>query len=196
MTTAAAIAYPNAADVAPGTTTTLEFEGRFGFGIDQWAYVPFDVPAGVRRISVSTSHDTFTLFGVARNVLDLGIFGPAGHELGHAAGFRGWSGGARDRFMLSAYDATLGYLAGPIDPGRWALAFGPVVLNPLGMGWRATVTLEFGDEETELPALASVPAITDAPPPRGSGWYRGDLHLHTVHSDGRVPTPRNARDGS
>jgi hypothetical protein len=37
------------------TRVELSFRGRFNFGIDQWAYVPFDVPAGTRRIDVSTS---------------------------------------------------------------------------------------------------------------------------------------------
>jgi hypothetical protein len=58
----------------------LSFEGRFGLGIDQWPYVPFDVPPGVHRIDVRTSHDRFSLLGVARNVLDLGIFRPADYE--------------------------------------------------------------------------------------------------------------------
>ena len=160
---------------------TLNFGGRFGFGIDQWAHVPFDVPEGVRRITVSTSHDRFSLFGVARNVLDLGIFGPAGHDLGNAEGFRGWSGGARAGFTVSGSDATPGYLSGPIDPGRWALAFGPVVLNPLGMGWQATVVLECG---APLPVPSPVPPPPTVVPDRGVAWYRGDLHLHTVHSDG------------
>ena len=35
---------------------TLHFSGRFPFGIDQWAYVPFDVPPGTRRITVTTTH--------------------------------------------------------------------------------------------------------------------------------------------
>jgi hypothetical protein len=167
----------------------LSFRGRFGFGIDQWAYVPFDVPAGTQRIDVSTSHDQFSLLGIGRNVLDLGIFGPAGHELGNAEGFRGWSGGARAGFMLSAVNATPGYLAGPIDPGRWALALGPVVLNPLGMDWRAQITLARGVQ----PSLRSVPDFhpTDRGG-RGSGWYRGDLHTHTVHSDGRRRIPEMA----
>ncbi|HEX2286853.1 MAG TPA: CehA/McbA family metallohydrolase, partial [Mycobacterium sp.] len=162
-------------------TITHSFAGRFGFGIDQWAYVPFDVPPGIQRIDVSTSHDRFSLLGVARNVLDLGVFGPAGHDLGNAEGFRGWSGGARTGFTLSTTDATPGYLAGPIDPGRWALALGPVVLNPLGMKWRAEVALHPG------PTSAVHPGIHVAPTNhlnRGSDWYRGDLHVHTVHSDG------------
>jgi hypothetical protein len=145
MTVAEVTATPSITGVAPpGTDVTLEFCGRFRVGIDQWAYVPFDVPPGVRRITVSTAHDQFLLCGVARNVLDLGIFGPAGYQLGNVDGFRGWSGGARSGFTLSAGDATPGYLAGPIEPGRWALALGPVVLNPLGMRWRARIVLEYG----------------------------------------------------
>ncbi len=109
-------------------------------------------------------------------------FGPAGHELGNAKGFRGWSGGARAGFMLSAVNATPGYLAGPIDPGSWALAFGPVVLNPLGMDWDAEIALTRGVQPSLGPTWAVHPAgRLDGRP----GWYRGDLHTHTVHSDGR-----------
>lgn len=164
------------------TGIALSFSGRFRFGIDQWAYVPFDVPAGVNRIEVSTSHDHFSLLGIGRNVLDLGIFGPQGHELGNAAGFRGWSGGARSGFMLSAVNATPGYLAGPIGSGRWALALGPVVLNPLGMDWQADVLLTRGVQPSLRPNPAGATAV---PRCARAGWYRGDLHTHTVHSDGR-----------
>jgi hypothetical protein len=165
-----------------GTGVALTFAGRFSFGIDQWAYVPFDVPAGIQRIDVSTSHDHFSLLGIGRNVLDLGVFGPQGHELGNAEGFRGWSGGARAGFMLSATNSTPGYLAGPIDPGQWALALGPVVLNPLGMDWQARVLLTPGPS----PSSGHVPAARrTARLRRGVGWYRGDLHTHTVYSDGR-----------
>jgi hypothetical protein len=164
------------------TRVELSFRGRFNFGIDQWAYVPFDVPAGIQRIDVSTWHDQFSLLGIGRNVLDLGIFGPAGHELGNAEGFRGWSGGARAGFMLSAVNSTPGYLAGPIDPGRWALALGPVVLNPLGMDWHATITLTRGVQPSLRPVLDLHQAVRRDSRP---GWYRGDLHTHTVHSDGR-----------
>ncbi|HTX97599.1 MAG TPA: CehA/McbA family metallohydrolase [Mycobacterium sp.] len=159
----------------------IAFSGRFGFGIDQWAYLPFEVPPGVQRIRVTTAHDQFAAGGPIRNVLDLGMFGPAGYDLGNAAGFRGWSGGARAGFVISASHATPGYLAGPIEPGIWAVALGPVVLNPWGMTWQANVILERGESVEECGA-----AIASAPPPPGrAGWYRGDLHLHTVHSDGQ-----------
>src|SRR5277367_4379410 len=164
------------ATVAPGAIE-LAFSGRFGFGIYRWAYLPFDVPPGVQRIRVSTSHEKF-VGGPARNVLDLGIFGPAGYDLGNAAGFRGWSGGARDGFVISDTHATPGYLAGPIDPGVWALALGPVVLSPWGMAWQAQVTMERGTATAPAGKVIEMPS---APAARGAGWYRGDLHLHTVH---------------
>jgi hypothetical protein len=171
--------------VPAGTTTELVFQGRSRFGIDQWAYVPFQVPPGVRRITVSARHHRFPVAGGLGNVLDLGIFGPAGWDIGNADGFRGWSGGARTGFTISAVDATPGYLAGPIDPGTWAVALGPVVLDPRGMGWRVRVVLEHGDPApapaTELPADLALSTMDSS----GTRWYRGDLHLHSVHSDGR-----------
>ena len=167
------------ATVAPGAIE-LAFSGRFGFGIYRWAYLPFDVPPGVARISVATSHDDFSVAGVARNVLDLGIFGPAGYDLGNPAGFRGWSGGARDHFEVSSTYATPGYLPGPIEPGVWAVALGPVVLSPWGMAWDVRVTLERGET-----VAACEPVVAPlSPSVSGARWFRGDLHLHTVHSDG------------
>ncbi|SPM38726.1 PHP domain protein [Mycobacterium numidiamassiliense] len=173
-------------------TIEIAFSGRFGFGIYRWAYLPFHVPAGVQQIRVGTSHEDFAAAGIARNVLDLGIFGPPGFDLGNAAGFRGWSGGARDGFVISSGYATPGYLAGPIEPGIWAVALGPVVLSPWGMAWQVRVTMsgqapaEAGQPaESDRRAVASGPA--PAPPSAsvgGARWYRGDLHLHTVHSDG------------
>ncbi|OBG28935.1 CehA/McbA family metallohydrolase [Mycobacterium sp. 852002-51057_SCH5723018] len=182
------------ATIAPGAITErrdtgaieVTFSGRFGLGIYRWAYLPFEVPPGVRRIRVAAVHEDFAA-GFARNVLDLGVFGPAGHDPGNAAGFRGWSGGARDGFVISSSHATPGYLAGPIDPGSWAVALGPVVLSPWGMAWRVRVTLERGepDPEPDLPAAQAGPVIAPPAAPIGSPrWFRGDLHLHTVHSDG------------
>ncbi|MCB5178830.1 CehA/McbA family metallohydrolase [Streptomyces antimicrobicus] len=152
---------------AGGTgTVTTTYEGRSPYGIDQWASVPFDVPPGVRRITVTSSFDR------AAGILDTGIFGPSG--------FRGWSGSARSEFTLSGADATPGYVPGPIEPGAWAVALGPMVSAAGGMAWTVTVTLHHGDP---LPP-APYDLLPTAVPGRGPGWYRGDLHLHSVHSDG------------
>ena len=49
------------------------------------------------------------------------------------------------------------------------------------MAYEVTVTLRFGDSgETPRPAYPPERARG-----RGRAWYRGDCHLHTVHSDGK-----------
>ncbi|QES51799.1 hypothetical protein DEJ50_32050 [Streptomyces venezuelae] len=149
-----------------GTVTTT-YRGRSPYGNAPWAYVAFDVPAGVQRISVATSHDA------TAGILDLGIFGPSG--------FRGWSGGARSGFTLSAADATPGYLPGPVEPGGWSVILGPMVRSAGGMAWQVDVTLHHGDPLPQTP-YEILPASVAG---RGPGWYRGDLHLHSVHSDGQ-----------
>ena len=171
------------------TRVELSFRGRFSFGIDQWAYVPFDVPAGTQRIDVSTSHDPFSLLGIGRNVLDLGIFGPAGHELGNAEGFRGWSGGARAGFMLSAVNATPGYLAGPIDS------------RPLGVGARAGGAQPAGHglarpDRADAGRAAVAAAGTGLPPAVHRRQSAGlvSRRLTHAHSAFRWPTA-DRRDG-
>ncbi|MCX5015288.1 CehA/McbA family metallohydrolase [Streptomyces sp. NBC_00555] len=146
---------------------TTTYRGHSPYGNDQWAYVAFDVPAGVQRISVSTSHDA------AAGILDLGIFGPSG--------FRGWSGGERSGFTLSAADATPGYVPGPVEPGSWSVILGPMVGATGGMAWQVDVTLHLGDPLPRTPYDILPASVTGC----GPGWYRGDLHLHSVHSDGK-----------
>jgi len=76
------------------------------------------------------------------------------------------------------------------------VALGPVVLNPLGMRWRVRVELEHGDPPALTPVSAPVRAPQPPPaevPGRRAGWFRGDLHLHTVHSDGRRTPAELAR---
>lgn len=150
-------------------------------GADHQTYkaIPFDVPAGVERITVRLTYDKAN-----KTVVDLGIFDPER--------FRGWSGGTRDRFTLSASDATPGYLPGSLPAGRWHVQFGvPNARKDARSAYRVEI---FFDRDTVRNASA---AIADAPLRSGPGWYRGDLHMHNAHSDGscdsqagkRVPCP-------
>jgi hypothetical protein len=166
---------------AAGQTRTKVFTGHFTDpnGPD-WVYLPFRVPKGVTRISVQYDYQPTPLGPTSFNVVDIGIFDPSGRGLGNAAGFRGWSGGARRSFSLSRTSATPGYLAGPITPGVWRVALGPYQIAGAGTPYRVEVTLHFGRRGPRFephPAPVAVPG-------RGTGWYRGDLHVHTVHSDG------------
>ncbi|KQW49477.1 hypothetical protein ASC77_09835 [Nocardioides sp. Root1257] len=157
------------------------FRGRFrGSKVPDWVYLPFHVPAGVRAIEVSYSYTPTDGGLVTANVVDIGIFDPSGAGLGNAAGFRGWSGGARRSFRLSRTSATPGYLPGPISKGRWRIALGPYQITGPGTPYEVRVTLHHGrpiHKFQRMPAPTSVPGT-------GPGWYRGDLHVHTVHSDG------------
>ncbi len=171
------------APASAGRTLVRSYDGHFtGVGTPDWHYVPVDVPHGVREIEVSYDYEsTSTPAGVTLNVIDIGMFDPSGHELGNAEGFRGWSGGARRSFRISRSGATPGYLPGPITPGRWHVALGPFTVAPPGVDWTLTVKLHFGDPGRRFEP-SPAPRSVDG---RGPGWYRGDMHLHTVHSDGR-----------
>src|ERR1700742_3607798 len=92
-----------------------------------WHYLPFEVPAGTAALRVTLAYPRDS-----GAVLDLGCFGPAG--------FRGWSGGARDPFVVSELAAPPGYLAGPVDAGTWQVVIG-LHLVP-GSGVPFTVTAE------------------------------------------------------
>jgi hypothetical protein len=170
------------AAAADGGEETRTIGGHIGYGAPDWVYLPIEVPDRVNRISVSYRYDRPTPpAGQAGNALDIGVFDQRGHGLGPAAGFRGWSGGSRENFTISASEATPGYLPGPIDAGTWYLILGPYTVHPQGLDWAATITLGFGPDG---PPFRPQPAPLRATG-RGAAWYRGDVHLHTVHSDGR-----------
>ncbi|GGM65646.1 phosphoesterase [Longimycelium tulufanense] len=162
---------------ADGTRT---IKGRFEPGAPDWHYLPFDVPVGTREIEVVYRYDRpEPPPGVPGNALDIGCFSSAGTDLGNRLGFRGWSGGFRDRFTISASEATPGYVPGPIEPGIWHVILGPYTVAPQGMNYEVEITLR--------PGPPGVPFVPRPAPERARGrgraWYRGDCHLHTQHSD-------------
>jgi predicted metal-dependent phosphoesterase TrpH len=164
------------------------FQGTIRPGGPDWVYLPVEVPPGVGELAVRYGYDRpATPPGVPGNALDIGVFDERGAGSGWSpgeSGFRGWSGGARDGFAISGSGATPGYLPGPVNPGTWRLVLGPYTVAPQGMAWWAEVTLGQGPAG---PAFVPDPAPARAGG-RGRGWYRGDLHTHTVHSDGaRTP---------
>jgi hypothetical protein len=168
--------------LSQGRKQTTVISGRFEPGVPDWVHLPVAVPAGVRELAVRYTYDRPAAPpGGNGNALDIGIFDQRGHQPGAAAGFRGWSGGSRDRFTIGRSEATPGYLPGPIDPGTWHIVLGPYTVAPKGMSWTVEVTLLYG-----RPGPAFDPTLApDRASGRGLAWYRGDMHLHTVHSDGQ-----------
>lgn len=128
----------------------------------RYQYLGFDVPDGARRIHVVQTYDRAG--GV--NAIDLGLFEPGSLDLGSRA-LRGWSGGARTEIVLTPDSATPGYRPGPLAAGRWHVILQLYKVAPAGADVTVTISIE-----TEPAAGAA------------RQWYAGDLHLHTVHSDG------------
>ncbi|WP_045518402.1 CehA/McbA family metallohydrolase [Neobacillus niacini] len=92
--------------------------------------------------------------GLASSIIDLGVK--------DQNRIRGWSGGARSEFFIHQAKATPGYLPGEMEAGDWA-----VILNAYKVaakGCTVKLTIEYTLEEFR--------------------WLKGDLHTHSVHSDG------------
>ncbi len=152
-----------------------------------YLHLPFEVPPQTGRIDVTytygdaiSSDPTVT----GGNTIDIGIFDPRGTQF-MTPGFRGWSGSARQQFYLAEDSATPGYMPGPIQAGTWHICFGAYKVAAAGCPCRVTVTLTPSSraEEAHFPEL--LPVRTTAPRPANpDGWYKGELHCHTLHSDG------------
>ena len=97
-------------------------EDRFA---SPWHYLPVEVPAGTSGLRVELDYDRAT-----GAVLDLGCFGPGG--------FRGWSGNARESFVIARDAATPGYLPGELEAGTWQVMIGVHRVPPDGAGYRLT----------------------------------------------------------
>ena len=162
----------------------LTFGGAFVRGeMDSpFRYIPFEVPAGTRRLEVSYHFDAAkSPRGEPGDVVDLGVFDARGVDF-LAGGFRGWSGGARSEFFITPQDATPGYIRGPLPAGEWNLILGGRVNHSETCPYTVQVSLDI-DANAGDPAAAG--EERPAPPRRGEArWYRGDFHSHTVHSDG------------
>jgi hypothetical protein len=144
-------------------------------GLFELVYVPVQVPAGITEIRVREIYSD-----TSRNVLNLGVFGPEGYQWGNSAGFRGWSGGAKKSFFINARDASTGYIPGPVKTGTWNILIYPSTITPQGIDWKLEIALVKGSRGKPFERQ---PAKEKQPDKQG--WYRGDLHMHTYHSDGR-----------
>jgi hypothetical protein len=137
-----------------------------------YQYVPVEVPRFARAVSVRLEYDRRAA------TLDLGVFDPEG--------FRGYSGGARDSFVIGREDATPGYLPGELPAGEWRVLLG--LHEVPGTGVNYALEVHFGSATPlplpPLPKLPERPPVRELPAEAGRRWLAGDLHCHSVHSDG------------
>lgn len=167
---------------------SLVLAGRFEPGEERrYRHVPFEVPPGITQLHFRyTYNDAIGSDPLLQggNTLDIGLF----DERGTAAsgpGFRGWSGNARDRFTIDAEWATPPYRPGSIGAGTWHVLLGPYKIGPRGLDYRVEVSFDPGLPREEVPAAnRDAPLRPLLPPAAEAGWLRGDLHCHTLYSDG------------
>ncbi len=152
--------------------------------------IPFEIPSELESIRVVFSYSGRE----QRATVDLGLFDPNG--------FRGWSGGNKQEFSVGVHAATPSYLPGPLNPGTWSLILGvPNLRIGTTSSYQAAIYFERGgdpdaarpdhDDAGDAEEAASSPsdptlaaAQSSVPNLSSAKWYRGDLHLHTGHSDG------------
>jgi hypothetical protein len=161
-----------------------------------YLYLPLPVPSGASRLHVSYEYSdpvTAAFSMGPGNAVDIGIFDPRGRDFLDAAGFRGWSGSAKHEFFISRREATPGYIPGPLVPGDWQVVLGFVRVNPEGTRYNVTVNLTLDErdppsgeaEKSATTAQAKAESHSSPPAGRAAGrWLKGDLHCHTIHSDG------------
>ncbi|TCL68211.1 CehA/McbA family metallohydrolase [Rhizobium sp. BK251] len=135
-------------------------------------YVPFDIPDGTTRIDVTMRYPK-----AEDCIIDLGLLDPRATDYPSASGFRGWSGGARDRFFVATDDATPGYVHGEMPVGTWKIILGLYKVPADG------ADVELSIIHDSAPRTLNPPPARTFPVRKGAGWYRGDLHCHTFHSD-------------
>ncbi len=177
-----------AADTLPPSSLTTVVEGRREPGeasvsMSAMKYLPFDVPEGVTKITIRKELD----HGPDRtrtNTVDLGLFDPRGYAHG-GPGIRAWQGGVRADLVIAGTveESSPHGIPGPLPAGRWHLAQYYLKSAPAGLGYRYTIIFDFG---------GSAPPKSVPPPPPyrpgtlnpKPGWYAGNLHSHSIHSDG------------
>ena len=133
----------------------------------------FVVPAGCGRIDIDFGYAPQRVQGI-KNLLTLIVFDPHG--------FRGarHRGGTAHHVTLSATEATLGYQPGPLPAGMWIVEVDTHMIMPgETVSYTLDVMLTEGVTNDAVAPREHVPAIARTQ----AGWYRGDVHTHSDHSD-------------
>jgi len=135
----------------------------------------FNLPAGASRLEIRFICEPAHSHGLD-NMLTLSLFDPRG--------FRGarHRGGARHELLIDANAATPGYVAGTLPAGEWTVQIDTHRIMP-GAALRYSLEINIGFE----PINNAAPIVSRGSPGAAvrtePGWYCGDLHSHTNHSD-------------
>jgi hypothetical protein len=134
----------------------------------------FVAPANGQAIEIRLRFAPHTVHGMA-NMLTLTVFDP---DEFRGAGHRH---GADHQARIGPTVATPGYVPGSLPAGPWIVQIDTHMIMPgRAVHYPLDITIAEGASVgSERPRLQQA----GKPPQRGAGWYRGDLHSHTHHSD-------------
>ncbi|MBE6773721.1 MAG: hypothetical protein E7544_05805 [Ruminococcaceae bacterium] len=125
----------------------------------QYYTLPFDVPEGVVKITVSYDYykPTKGVMGDLKpsNTIDIGLMDEAGN-------FLGWSGSSHSTIYVGQYDSSAGYLCKKIKEGKWQIIIGAYHVMDEGVEVTYDIDFEYA----------------------GEVLLYGDLHMHSTASDG------------
>ncbi len=141
----------------------------------QYLLLPFEMPANMAQFNLRYAYQTHAsknevipngqFTAVKRlNIVDIGLIAPEGSQVGA-------SGSSRQEVAISETSATPGYQPHALTPGIWQIILGAYVIAPEGVD--VEIKLEFT--------------------PKQPRWLCGDLHVHTLASDGTLPLNHLAR---
>jgi hypothetical protein len=128
--------------------------------------IPFTVEEDVQTIHILYTYSRYRMDDTEQlglifhsreevNIIDIGLIGPDGEQVGA-------SGSDKSEFFVSETEATPGYNPCRIVPGTWQILVGAYKVEPGGVEVSYRVSLIYKQ-------------------PR---WLKGDLHAHTLASDG------------
>ena len=141
-----------------------------------YRYLRFKVKRGTKSISISYEYDE-------ECIVDIGVFGPGSLDL-IRANFRGWSGSNRKRIYLGEKWSTPGYIAEPIEEGVWHVILGLYKIPEDGCKVHVNIMLLEDSAHSISYVSEPVNSATCKRSLQEGGWLKGDLHVHTMHSDG------------
>lgn len=152
-------------------------------------HMPFELPSGVEQIRIRVEYNNQISAApnvTGGNTLDIGLFDQHGTETGNT-GFRGWSGSNKLEIVIGKRWSTPPYRVGKPNGGIWNVLLGAYKVGPDGMD--VTISIELDPSDVVAPTDVPTPTLESLTPavlpkPGERNWYRGDLHSHTIFSDG------------
>jgi hypothetical protein len=144
---------------------------------------PFDVPEGVGALRLHLRYAPLKV-GEIHNLITLGLFDPHG--------FRGNAHrhAPDEQIVLSPVLTSPGFLPGPLPAGRWLAQLAVQAVLPSQPPCTYSLDIDLlPAAEGRRTNLGETPIPGRPAAAKKAGWYRGELHSHTLHSDGVLTVP-------